>query len=366
MRALDCHWFSRRWGRAITRRLMRSEPILVTGGAGFIGANLCRRLLDAGHRVTVLDDLSRPGCARNLAWLKAGTGSEGLRLLTANLRDARAVYHATEGARRIYHLGGQVAVTGSLHDPRADFESNALGTLNVLEAARQLGDDPIVIYASTNKVYGNLEALGVGEQPTRYEYRDLPHGVDETQPLDFHSPYACSKGAGDQYVRDYARVYGLRTIVARQSCIYGPRQFGTEDQGWLAWLMMRALRREPITIYGSGKQVRDVLYIDDLLDAYDCMVQRIDVAAGQIYNLGGGPENTISIWAEFGAALERLLGHALPVERQAARAGDQRVYISDIRKAHRELGWSPHVGVSEGIGRLFTWLRGWQDALARV
>lgn len=344
---------------------MSTEQILVTGGAGFIGANLSRRLLAAGHRVTVLDDLSRPGCERNLTWLRAGAGADGLQVLTANLRDAHAVCQAAEGAQRIYHLGGQVAVTDSLRDPRADFDSNALGTLNVLEAARLLGHDPIIIYASSNKVYGNLEVLGVRERPTRFEYCDLPHGVAETQPLDFHSPYACSKGAGDQYVRDYARIYGLRTVVARQSCIYGPRQFGTEEQGWLAWLMMRAVRREPIRIYGTGKQVRDVLYIDDLLDAYDRMVKHIDVAAGNIYNVGGGPEHTISIWAEYGVELKRLLQRPVPVVQEAARAGDQRVYVSDIRKAQRELGWSPRVSVVEGIERLFVWMRDQHDALGR-
>jgi CDP-paratose 2-epimerase len=336
---------------------MRAQRIVITGGAGFIGSNLAHRLLAQGHRVTVFDNLSRPGSDRNLGWLQETEQAAALSVVAGDLADAAAVRHASEGAQRVYHLGGQVAVTSSVADPRADFESNALGTLNVLEAARQVGDDPIVLYASTNKVYGSLDDVGVREEPTRFAFADLPHGVAETQPLDFHSPYACSKGAGDQYVRDYARIYGVRTVVARQSCIYGCRQMGHEDQGWIAWLARAALAGDPITIYGSGKQVRDVLFLDDLLDAYDAIVDHIDVAAGQIYNLGGGAAHTLSIWAEFGLLLERLLGRPIPVRHAAARAGDQKVYVSDIRKAARELGWQPRVGVAEGIERLVESIR---------
>jgi CDP-paratose 2-epimerase len=214
----------------------------------------------------------------------------------------------------------------------------------------------VFLYASTNKVYGSMNGVAVAEKDARYIYRDFPHGIAETHPLDFHSPYGCSKGAGDQYVRDYGRIYGLRTVVFRQSCIYGPRQMGVEDQGWVAWFIIAAVTGKPITIYGDGKQVRDVLYINDLLDAYDAAIEQIDAAAGEIYNVGGGPALTMSIWAEFGPILEGLMGHSIHVSRDDWRPGDQRIYVSDIRKAKQELGWQPRVGVGEGIRRLFDWV----------
>jgi CDP-paratose 2-epimerase len=263
-------------------------------------------------------------------------------------------------------LAGQVAVTTSVQNPRLDFEGNALGTFNALEAARLVGNDPIFIYASTNKVYGGMEDVEVVEDATRYRYADLPLGVSETQPIDFHSPYGCSKGAGDQYVRDYARIYNLRTVVARQSCIYGYRQFGIEDQGWVAWFIIAALKERPITIYGNGKQVRDVLFIDDLLDAYEAFDQNIELAAGQIYNIGGGPQNTMSIWTEFGPMLEELLGRPIHVCYRDWRPGDQPVYVSDIRKAERELGWRPRICVQEGVTRLFDWIRGHQELFCHL
>jgi CDP-paratose 2-epimerase len=257
----------------------------------------------------------------------------------------------------IVHLAGQVAVTTSVTDPRDDFESNALGTFNVLEAARLSGRDPIFIYSSTNKVYGGMEDVELVEEETRWRYRDLIHGCPETQPLDFHSPYGCSKGAGDQYVRDYARIYGLRSVVFRQSCIYGPRQFGVEDQGWVAWFMIAAVTGRPMTVYGDGKQVRDILYVDDLLDGYDAAVEKIDTASGEVYNLGGGPNNVMSVWAEFGPMLENLMGEPIEVARGDWRPGDQRVFYADIRKVEGELGWKPQVGVKEGIERLFNWVK---------
>lgn len=336
---------------------MKSERILVTGGAGFIGCNLVNRLLSEGYQVTIFDNLSRSGCEQNLAWLAATHGPESFRLIRASVTDFPALRQAAEGSRRIYHLAGQVAVTTSVSDPRSDFEANALGTFNLLEAARQAGDHPIVLYASTNKVYGGMEDVRIAEGKDRYRYDGLPFGVSEDQPLDFHSPYGCSKGAGDQYTRDYARIYGLRTAVVRQSCIYGYRQFGIEDQGWVAWFMIAALKQLPISIYGNGKQVRDVLFIDDLLDGYEAIVRNIDAAAGQIYNLGGGPTNTISVWAEFGPLLEELIGRRIPVHTGEWRPGDQPVYISDIRKAGRELGWCPRVSVREGITRLYDWMK---------
>lgn len=329
---------------------------LVTGGAGFIGCNYVHRLLCRGEQVTVYDNLSRRGVDANIAWLRAEHGAESFRLVVGDVRDYAALVEAVREVDVVVHLAGQTAVTTSVASPRADFEDNALGTFNVLEAARCGGRNPVVLYASTNKVYGGMEDVAVVEEASRYAYRDFPLGIPETQPLDFHSPYGCSKGAGDQYVRDYARIYGLRTVVLRQSCIYGPRQMGVEDQGWVAWFLIAAVSGRPITIYGDGKQVRDVLFVDDLLDLYDAAIAHIETAAGQVYNIGGGPERTISVWAEFGQIVERLLGRPVPVSYADWRPGDQRIYVSDIRKAERELGWRPAVGVEEGVERLYAWV----------
>jgi CDP-paratose 2-epimerase len=328
---------------------------LVTGGAGFIGSNLVQRLLEQGHEVTVYDDLSRRGAAKNVDWLRAGYGSRWT-LLQADIRDFDTLRAAVDGADVVYHLASQVAVTTSVQEPRHDFEVNALGTFNVLEAARLSPSPPVVLYASTNKVYGGMEDVVVVEREADYAYRDHPQGIPETHPLDFHSPYGCSKGAGDQYVRDYARIYGLRTVVFRQSCIYGTRQFGVEDQGWVAWFLIAAVTGRPITIYGDGKQVRDVLWIDDLLALYDAALQRMDVAAGQVYNVGGGPENTLSVWTELGPMLQELLGREVPVARADWRPGDQRIFVADIRKAEAELGWRPRTGKAEGVRRLHDWI----------
>jgi CDP-paratose 2-epimerase len=335
--------------------------ILITGGAGFIGSNLANRLIGEGHEVTIFDNLSRFGCEANLQWLRELHGSEAFHLNVGNLTDFVGVLQATEGMDRIYHLAGQVSVIRSVENPRQDFEDNALGTFNVLEGARLVGNKPIIIYSSTNKVYGSMEDVGITTEPTRYRFVHLSSGVPETWPLDLYSPYGCSKGAGEQYMHDYARIYGLRTVVIRQSCIYGDRQFGMEDQGWLAWFMIAALTGWPITIYGDGKQLRDVLFIDDLLEAYEAAVQHISLAAGQIYNIGGGPENTISVWAELGALVEDLFGHPIPVDCAEWRIGDQRVYVSDIRKADRELGWRPRISVRDGITRLFRWISDHQE-----
>lgn len=345
---------------------MKKERILVTGGAGFIGSNLSNRLLSVGHELTIFDNLSRSGCKTNLDWLKKEHGPNSFQLITADLTDFSALQQAVYGMDRIYHLAGQVAVTTSVKKPRQDFEDNALGTFNVLEAARLARNNPIIIYASTNKVYGGMEDVTVVEEATRYRYANLPFGVPETHPLDFHSPYGCSKGSGDQYVRDYARIYDLRTVVARQSCIYGYRQFGIEDQGWVAWFLIAALLQRPISIYGNGKQVRDILFIDDLLDAYDLIVENIETVKGQVFNIGGGPQNTISVWTEFKPKLEELLGKAIPFTPANWRPGDQPVYISDIRKAREVLGWSPKFSVDIGVVRLFEWIRDHQELFSHL
>lgn len=329
---------------------------LVTGGAGFIGANYVHRLLKRGEKATIYDNLSRGGAPRNLEWLKNEFGASAFEVIVGDVRDAARIAEAARTADVIVHLAGQVAVTTSVINPREDFEANALGTFNVLEAARLSGRNPIVIYASTNKVYGGMEEVELLEEPTRWRYKDLVNGCPETQPLDFHSPYGCSKGAGDQYVRDYARIYDLPTVVFRQSCIYGPRQFGIEDQGWVAWFIIAAVMGRPITIYGDGKQVRDILHVEDLLNVYDLAIEKIEIAKGRVYNIGGGPHNVMSVWAEFGPKLERLLGRRIEVARGDWRPGDQRVFYADISKAEKELGWRPTIPVDRGVQMLFDWV----------
>ncbi len=333
-----------------------SKNYLVTGGAGFIGSNYVYRLLERGEKVTIYDNLSRAGAPRNLAWLEETFGKTGFRLVVGDVRDAALLTASSREAEVIVHLAGQVAVTTSVTKPREDFEINALGTFNVLEAARLNERKPFIIYASTNKVYGGMEDVEVVEHATRWAYRDLPHGCPESQPLDFHSPYGCSKGSGDQYVRDYARIYGLPSVVFRQSCIYGPRQFGVEDQGWVAWFVIAAVTGRPLSIYGDGKQVRDLLHVYDLLDAYDLALADPDRVAGQVFNLGGGPSNVVAIWTEFGPMLEKLVGHPLPVTRGDWRPGDQKVFVADIRKAEKVLGWKPKYDVESGVKQLFEWV----------
>ena len=333
-----------------------SVEYFITGGAGFIGSNYVDRLLKRKEKVIIFDNLSRAGARINIQWLKSTHGEKSFQFIEGDVRDSALVTKEASHADVIIHLAAQVAVTTSVLKPREDFEINALGTFNVLEAARTSSRDPIFLYASTNKVYGGMDDVPVVEESTRWRYLDLQFGCPETHPLDFHSPYGCSKGAGDQYVRDYARMYGLRTVVCRQSCIYGPRQFGVEDQGWLAWMVIAAVTGRQISIYGDGKQVRDVLYIDDLLDAYDAAIDNIEMVKGQVINLGGGPNNILSVWKEFGPILERQLGKLINVDQGDWRPGDQKVFVADIRKAERELGWKPKVGVREGVGRLFEWV----------
>lgn len=330
--------------------------VFITGGAGFIGCNLADYHLRRGHAVVVFDNLSRRGTESNLAWLQQNHG-ERLSFVRGDIRDFDGLCAALPpGVERVYHLAGQVAVTTSVYNPREDFLGNALGTFNLLEAVRAGAPEAMLLYASTNKVYGGMEQVVIAEDELRYRYRNQPFGISEEQPLDFHSPYGCSKGCGDQYVRDYARIYGLRTVVMRQSCIYGQRQLGVEDQGWVAHFAIAAHHSRPLTIYGDGKQVRDVLWVDDLIDAYEAAATRLEVAAGQVYNIGGGPGATMSVWKEFGPMLRELAGHPLAVSFANWRPGDQPVYISDIRKAERDLGWRPRVSVTQGVQQLWRWI----------
>jgi CDP-paratose 2-epimerase len=333
-----------------------SDLTLITGGAGFIGSNYASRCISRGEKIVIFDNLSRAGSKRNLAWLEETYGKGTFDLIVGDVRDGAAIQSAARNANRILHLAAQVAVTTSVTDPRNDFEVNAQGTFNTLEAARLSGNKPGFLYSSTNKVYGGMDNVRVVEKETRYDYADLPAGASEEQLLDFHSPYGCSKGCGDQYVRDYARIYELPTVVFRQSCIYGKRQFGVEDQGWVAWFVIAALTGRPISIYGDGKQVRDILFVEDLCDAYDAAFQRLPQVGGEVFNIGGGRKNTISIWMEFKPILEKLLGKKIETTQNDWRPGDQPVFISDIRKANQLLNWTPMVGAEEGISRLFTWV----------
>jgi CDP-paratose 2-epimerase len=330
---------------------------LVTGGAGFIGSNLAHRLLSQGHRVRILDNLSRPGVEQNLQWLKDNHGSK-LDAVVADVRDAAAVGRAMAGVSQVFHFAAQVAVTTSLDDPREDFQVNALGTLNVLEAARKQKQPPAVLLTSTNKVYGGLSDVELACDGQRYapvDERLRAQGVSEARPLDFHSPYGCSKGTADQYVVDYARSFGLTTCVFRMSCIYGPRQFGTEDQGWVAHFILRAQRGEPITIYGDGKQVRDILFIDDLVDAFLLAQQHRDKLAGRAFNMGGGPGSTISL-LDLLDQIEALHGKRPQITFDDWRTGDQRYYVSDTRAFEAATGWKRKVGAADGIARLYDWL----------
>jgi CDP-paratose 2-epimerase len=332
-----------------------NNQYLITGGAGFIGSNYARRLILNGANVTIFDNLSREGAESNLLWLEKETENKSFKFIRGDVREFDEIKKAIIGKDVIVHLAAQVAVTSSVEKPRYDFEVNAGGTFNVLEAARLNNKQPIVLYASTNKVYGGLEDLEIIEEPTRYQFKELEEGISESRPLDFHSPYGCSKGAGDQYVRDYYRIFGIPSIVFRQSCIYGTRQFGIEDQGWVAWFVIATLKKQLLNIYGDGKQIRDLLFIDDLLDAYDLAINKIAISKGQIYNIGGGPKNTVSIWMEFSKILKEISGFEISVKYKDWRPGDQKVYVSCIDKLQTELGWMPKIDIKNGLGRLYQW-----------
>lgn len=331
--------------------------VLITGGAGFIGCNAAKRFLDRGDEVIVFDDLSRKGTDKNLEWLKGQNGQ--LVFKKGDIRNQKLVESLFRDFGRIdlvLHMAAQVAVTTSLINPREDFEINALGTFNLLEAVRNSRQRPIIINASTNKVYGKIESAKMSEKKNRYQYNNLPYGVSEKMPLDFYSPYGCSKGAADQYINDYLRIYRLKTINFRQSCIYGPRQFGVEDQGWVAHFIISAVMNRPITIYGDGKQVRDILCVDDLIDAFLLATKNLRTTCGGSYNIGGGPANAISL-LEFVRLLERILDKKITVKFGDWRPGDQKVYISDIRLAKKDFGWRPKIEIEKGVGSLIKWVK---------
>ena len=339
------------------------KNILITGGAGFIGTNLASACAKEGSKVSILDNLSRGGTNENLEWLKKNITD--ITFYHHDIRDPKGMVDMVKGKDAVYHLAAQVAVTTSVTNPREDFEINALGTFNVLEAIRLSGEKPVMIFSSTNKVYGGMEDIVIEKKDNRYRYKDFPKGLPDDYPLDFHSPYGCSKGAADQYVRDYSRIYGIPSVVFRQSCIYGPHQFGLEDQGWIAWFMIASLLGKPMTIYGDGMQVRDVLFVEDLVNAFLTATEKIEIARGKIYNVGGGPDNTMAVWSEFGPILEEMLGRPITVQKGDWRPGDQKVYVSNIEKIKKELGWEPKVGVRNGLSRLFEWVKENREMLSK-
>ena len=342
--------------------------IIVTGGAGFIGTNTAEGLLEAGHEVVIVDNCSRLGAEENLSWLQERWSPSIQRVDLRDWDQVWKVFRGHDDVAGVIHLAGQVAVTKSVSDPREDFESNALGTFNVLESLRLLDGgrgELFCLNSSTNKVYGALDETAAVEGEKRYSYSTNPMGIDETAPLDFHSPYGCSKGAADQYVRDYARVFGLSTVVLRQSCIYGPRQFGVEDQGWVAWFTIAAVLGRPITIFGNGKQVRDILHVDDLVSLFLRCIHAMPDCAGRIYNVGGGPDHTLSL-LELIETLEDFSGSKIPIAFADWRPGDQTIFVSDIRRAKEELGWAPKIGTKEGTEKLWAWVSEHKTLLERL
>jgi CDP-paratose 2-epimerase len=331
------------------------KVVLITGGSGFIGTNLADRIASSGRRVRLLDNLSRPGVEQNLRWLREVHGDR-VSIEVSDVRDAAAVRRAVSGVSAVFHFAAQTAVTTSLDAPEHDFDVNARGTLNVLEAVRAQDTPPPVLFTSTNKVYGGMEDVPLRLRELRYGPCDPAHtGFGEDRPLDFHSPYGCSKGTADQYVLDYARSYGLKTAVFRMSCIYGPHQFGTEDQGWVAHFLLRSLDDRAITLYGDGCQVRDVLYVDDLVRALLLAEEHIGEISGQAFNIGGGPDNTVSLLGLIDL-IATLHGRRPKVFFEGWRTGDQRYYVSNTAKFQAATGWRPRVNVREGVSNLYNWL----------
>jgi len=335
---------------------MSSERILITGGAGFIGTNLADRLATSGTHVTIYDNLSRSGVDQNLSWLRDKHGSR-IQVEQADIRDVERLSSAVSNVDAIYHLAAQVAVTTSLENPVHDYEVNLGGTINLLEAVRSRRDPPSVVFTSTNKVYGSLPDVKLRKDRTRYvtvDARDAS-GINEQRPLEFHSPYGCSKGAADQYVLDYARSFGIKAVVFRMSCIYGPHQMGTEDQGWVAHFLIRALKDETVTICGDGFQVRDILFIEDLVDAFLLAKSNMNELSGEAFNIGGGSASTTSL-LELLDLIEGLQQRPVNVAMDQWRVGDQRFYVSDTEKFRTATGWNPKVRVREGVCALYRWL----------
>lgn len=347
----DAYWL----GRSAAGE--HDRPVLITGGSGFIGTNLAHRILASGKPVLLFDNLSRPGVERNLRWLRE-THGQLVQIEVADVQDQHALRGAVRRASQVFHFAAQVAVTTSLVSSIHDFEVNARGTVNLLEAIRWMDDPPPLVFTSTNKVYGGLPDVKLRVRNNRYEPEDeriRSNGLGEWRPLDFHSPYGCSKGAADQYVIDYSRTFGLPAAVLRMSCIYGPHQFGNEDQGWVAHFLIRALQEKPITLYGDGMQVRDILFVEDLVDAFLLAQANMPNVSGRAFNIGGGPQSTTSL-LELLDIIHELHGDRPTVQFGAWRPGDQRYYVSDTRKFKAATGWAPKVNVKQGVEKLYRWL----------
>ncbi len=342
----------------------RFRSVAIVGGAGFIGSNLAHHLLETSDaKIHVFDNLSRPGVRYNLHALQKAAGNSGrLQITIGDVRDSVMVDRVLRHATEVYHFAAQVAVTTSVCDPRLDFDVNLSGTFNVLEAVRKHGRRPFLLYTSTNKVYGEMAGRRVVMKDKRWEY-ETGCGVNEQEPLDFHSPYGCSKGAADQYVRDYARIYGIPAVVFRMSCIAGQRQYGNEDQGWVAHFMYSALENTPVMIYGDGRQLRDVLCVNDLVGAIDVVRERQEVTAGQIYNIGGGAQNTTSL-LELVDRIEALTGRRLRYQTARARPGDQLVYVTDPSKLKRDTGWEPKLTVNQTLERIYDFWKRHREVFA--
>jgi len=337
--------------------------LLVTGGAGFIGSNFAKHLLAGGAFVRVIDNLARPGVEHNLAMLRA-TGGTRFEFIEGDVRDARLIREAVADCNEVYHFAAQVAVTQSIAEPRHDLEVNLIGTFNVLEAVRLSQRRPFVLFTSTNKVYGDLAAISIRQSERSYAFVDRT-GVNEEQPLDFHSPYGCSKGAADQYVHDYARIYGIPAVVFRMSCIAGPQQLGNEDQGWLAHFLYSMVAERPITIYGDGRQVRDILNVADLVAAFEAARAHSPRTAGQIYNIGGGPANSASL-LEVLDLLERITGRRRHIGFSAPRQGDQRIFVTDFSRFSRVTGWAPRYSIEETAGHIVDWAQQNHSILSEI
>lgn len=334
----------------------RRKPVLVTGGAGFIGINMVKRLLEEGLRVIVLDNLSRAGAETNLAYLREHYDGQA-EVVVDDVRNRPVVDELVSRVDMVFHFAAQVAVTTSLEQPMEDFKTNCAGTLNLLEAVRRQETPPGFLYTSTNKVYGSLEEIAMAEEPDRYRPAEesAVRGIDETRALNFHTPYGCSKGAADQYVLDYARTYKIPAVVFRMSCIYGPHQLGTEDQGWVAHFMRQILQSRDLTIYGNGKQVRDLLYIDDLVKAMMIVYRNPRSLAGEVFNIGGGPDNAVSV-LEVIEAVSQIANVTPDVRYGPWRQGDQLYYVSNTARFRRETGWTTRVRWEEGMRRLYDWM----------
>lgn len=351
-----------KWLSSSYKTFHNKKSNLIFGGSGFIGTNMAKTLLDKGEYVTIFDNLSRPGVERNLRWLKEQY-PEKLNIEIADIRNKYAVHQAVAQADFVFHFAAQVAVTTSCEYPETDFDINAKGTLNILEAIKNSQHQPPILFTSTNKVYGALDDIDLVLENNRYQPADdhiLEHGVAESRKLDFHSPYGCSKGIADSYIQDYIRTFGIKGTIFRMSCIYGPHQFGTEDQGWVAHFLLKAMRNEPLTIYGDGKQVRDILFVEDLIEAMLIAKNQIDKVNGMAFNMGGGASNSISL-LELVAKINDLQDTKIPLKFSEWRPGDQKYYVSDTRLFKNLSSWEAQTSAHDGIKKLYYWLLNVQD-----